>query len=1260
MTNTSTTVRAFATRELNRYATDYVREGWELVLIDFDDNDVTGFVSDPEAEAFVNDPALDISAARLAKGGAFKLPREESGRKNSVVPLANAAVKFQDIGGAFSDLIASKLLNRKGTRGKRIRLYRWEYGELLDYEENLIGTYRITDRSWNDGYKTLNCNDVREQLKLKKLQPRVFKLAESLSATQTTIKIKAGDQVLPFWPHREHYPVHPNRTMLYLRMTSGEVIGLDAENTTVSGDVYTSTRIERGVFQSVAEDITIEADATSDNLPDATESIYYVERTADFLLGLMHGFLFDGTELPSHWHAGMDLEAIDVFSLVYAAPDLAAFVWRLDDYGETTIKELIEKEVLKFMPSAMRINAAGEISLQRITDVLNVGGDEFLFSDGSNGGPANIVQGSFSAVAGKNSHIAGAIGLRYDYNPREDAYNSPVYIDDAVSEQTHGEASELILESKLLSSTAHTVSQVKRLLPHLANFYFGEYIEGAFTALPSTHRIRVGARVKLQGYPRDDSGGGSQSELLDRSVIIDWVDPNTASGGIRYGYYGTQEKALEYSQTVNAVDISIDQYRDGAIDIRDDLPSGAIENVDGIHYLRDGFYNLSFNKKYMFLDGPFYQRFDAQIHGADSGPMFQFWCADSWHSDSPMTIVTTAHGAGFGGLPGQLGSVGVGVPVQGVGGLVVAYRYTENSDRSSLQQRGASLRSSLGLAYQTFDSGAFIAPNLSNNDGLLSGVPGNLSGYGGVGGLPLQIKTDHALLGRRTDTFPGKQGAAPSAGILLVARGFTQGPEQAFITSGAASVFGDEERSFFTSPGSGSGPGAILAITDGNNALMNLDENHVKAFNGRTLYSSAMLRPEAAFVSVARDTGYTSFYRAQEEQVNYANSCAVAMYAPESSTVQGSRGFGSVFDGQPDFARDLIVTDRDLRPSSGNDGDISAWKDRLLSNESEPEMWVKVNTQWVLFEWTGQLRLLGRILVDAYRSNGTTRIYAGDEWPNNPLDNSLLWNQASNEILFRNESGQVSLFLDQPHDSGESTLLDPYFNRQLADTTDSAPGKYWITSQDPDELPRVDSRPGADNETSGSVGSDGGGSSSVPSPSNVRLLRYSSRSAELFWNKAAGFTNVRVTRNGETVQSSTDVTSYFLRDVTPDSVLTMGVSTLNDANGLRSNEVRATVNMGSSGGGGSAESTGISVTSASNGRIQGLAQGYEGRGVYISDTEGNTFSAGFGSDNVQSDGSWFSDSSHGLPNNLPSGRYKASVTQSGGANASDVRFDYTA
>ena len=278
MTGIATSIRLLPLlpgRQFNFFGLDHVIEGWEMVIIDFADNDVIGFVSDPGAIKFLNDPSLTISDARLAKGGAFKLPREESGRKNSVVPLANASVKFQDIGGAFSTLIAEKLVNRKGTRGKRVRMYRWQEGETLDYQANLIGTYRATDRSWNDGYKTLNCNDVREQLKLKKLAPRVFKLAESMTASQTTVKIIGRGVELPFWPHREHYPLHPNRTMLYLRMSSGEVIGLDAANTTVSGDIYTSTQIVRGVLQTDAADITVDEDATTDNLPDATESIYF-------------------------------------------------------------------------------------------------------------------------------------------------------------------------------------------------------------------------------------------------------------------------------------------------------------------------------------------------------------------------------------------------------------------------------------------------------------------------------------------------------------------------------------------------------------------------------------------------------------------------------------------------------------------------------------------------------------------------------------------------------------------------------------------------------------------------------------------------------------------------------------------------------------------------------------------------------------------------------------------------------------------------
>lgn len=1062
----------------------HIPNAHELAVIEFADNDRYGFVDTAAAQLNVNEAGLLISAGRLAVDGAFVLPKRETGNeKTGVTSLASATLKLQDLDGAVSNLIANKLANRKGTRGKTVRLYRWPVGTLRDPDEHIVGTYQIDNRDWDKGYRNLKLQDVKRSLKTKILIPRVFKLAASLALGQTTATLTSvDDKVMPFWRHSEDYPAEPGKDMFYFALSSDEIVGVDRNYATQTGREYVCTNLIRGALNTAykAKVINVDAGTEFDNLPSATEWPYIYERFPDMMLGLMAGELFSGLKFWPHWTAGLKREEVEELSLTQAAPELAHLPMVISGEPAAECKKLIEKHALAVTLCTLLTDRFGTFSLKRSTGGSSVGGDAITFDS------SNVEIGSWSKLDIITSEIKSLVAIRAGYDPVEKTYTEPVVIDDAVSQSTHGDADIYTIDAKWLPSSILTTAFIKRILPQLGAIHFGEQLKQSFTGLPSTAAVDVGQRVFVKGEARNDSAPGASAERLNRSMIVKSVDPNTKSGGIRYSCYGYSDKEQDYAQTANASDISLDSYRDGGTDIRDDLPAGAIyDNGNGLYFLENGIYPLSFNKKYMFLDGPLYQRYGAEIVGADDGPQFEFWIPHAYHSDSPRTIVTTGKGKGFGGAPGELGSRGFAIPIRGVGALGGQMKYGENSS-GDLYATSWTLRSSPGKQYLDYTTGDVPAIALANNNGVLSGLPANLSGYGGIGGgktfvtgVPRGFRG-----GTQQLDFDGKPGQRPSAGIMIVHRGFTQGVGQKFIVDGAAGVdpggtaisasvfWGAQGMSTNLSlqAGSGSGPGTIVMVGDGNVPSGDLGELHVDAFIGQTIHPGA--RPRSASSSRERAAPFHSFYEALP-RANMAAACAISIYAPAAAVAQDRLNvFQKLFEGQTDFSRDILITSSDVAPSGGNDGDFGGWSEYLDSGLEEPPIWINKAGTWSRFNWSGDERLLGKLVVTAHRTFKSTRVYGGTEVPANPQPNSVFLHTGSGEVLFLPGPGQRSqLFMQDLHDGGSSLISDYAMTKQVLQAQ-----HHWSESQDRWAKPVMSNAPIGDAPpTVGGIGGGGAG-----------------------------------------------------------------------------------------------------------------------------------------------------------------------------------------
>ena len=1027
---------------------EHYPETWDLTTIAFEDTDVIGFLSDPAAATFLDAiPGLIINNAVIAPGGVPK-PRITGGFEQGIRPLTSATFKYQDLGGALTDLIANRLANQKGLRGKIHRHYQWPKSEQLDIERDLVSTYQLTDRSWSDGYKSISAIDIARNFQTRIFEPRSWRLLEPISAAaeSLTIAIDPDDEPLPFWQHDRHYSTDPELSMLYIRAPNGEIIGAMTQ-TPVGAYSIRLSDLKRGALNTQGTAIEFNLENTEvANRPELKEWTYFEETLPNFLFGLMTGFTLDYRKLPAHWQMNTDRRWVSIPSLLYAAPELATLRLRAEDYGSTEGKRLIEKEILPFIPAIMPINELGQVQLIRVSSVR--GGSTFVF-DGS-----NIDMTSVKALGTKSTDIKSLVGIRAGYDARTKTFDAPVTMVDADSLATHGVGEPLVIDSKLLHSSITTQETIRALLPLMAERYLAEQDSIEFTGQPSTAEVKIASRAQLVvPWTRVDNQSSGGQAPLSHSVRIESINPNTRSGGVQYVARRSDSRIDQYRQTIEASVLSLAAYEEDAVDLRAALGVGAFELRSGIWYLEAGDYDVSTRLKYNFLHGPLYCEASASLIAVDNGPMVQLWVPHALHFDGSRAIVTTGRGYTRGGVPGQLGDHGYCAPIYGPGDLFITGRYDQNSS-SDYILRSQRLRSRSGRRYREFLSGDAPIIALTNTEGLVSGIPADLSGYGGPGGGRVKINGRLTSGAAFEQTWPGGSGKRGSAGVLTVSRGLTFGVSAKWILDGSDSdtvpqlVYVDSpvtQPSAYTSPGQGGGPGTALGLIDGNYPLPPL-ERHVSARVGAVPYLGG--RASDALVERFVGTGVRTHYEGVG-QIDLATTCSRAIQIPAAAIVQERlTGFAALFGAQSDFARDLIITADNVAPSGGNDGDLALWRDYADGNLDEPPMLERINGTWVRFEWTGDRRFLGRLAVDGYRSTGATRIY--DQLPDNARPNSLFWNQASNEVSYIQTDGSLDLFIPRPHDAGETILADPYFNRHVLEGVDS-----WDASQERFALPLV-------------------------------------------------------------------------------------------------------------------------------------------------------------------------------------------------------------
>jgi hypothetical protein len=1012
-------------------------EAWQLAIIEWTDAQTTGFVnkaaSIPAVQAAL--PGIVINGARIAPNG-YKRPRRDGPLDSGVVPIQKATVKLQDKGRAFSSLVSNNRASGIGVRGKVMRVYEWEAGEELDLAYNLVGTYRLDDRSWLNGQKSLTGLDIRRDLKKQIFEPEAYNLASSLGSVSTTITMNLpyslDDKALPFMQHDERYSSNPSELVLYVQLGSGEIVKLPSGTTTrVSAKQVTATSIERGALNTrhLIGAVPVDAGTTSDNLPELAEWIYIEETLPNLIRLITVGETFDGRAAAgSHHTINMDVRWLDEDSLLYSAPELASLPLRAENYGAVTVKDLIETEILPFLPGSMQVSAAGQIQLRRITKVTDYGSSVYTFDS------SVIDRSKLSAITTKVSHIKSAVAIRAGWDARTEKFGTPIFLTDGGLTNANDstlDAEALILESKLLHSSIQTFAQIRRLIPALAEHYLGELMIFSFQVKATAAVLDVGARcnVHLVDVP-DDASSQSGAPDINRSFVVTSVGPSGA--GMLYQVTGTSGQGARYEEALSAPSLSDEEYTRNSVPLEDDLPAGALVEIGGIYYLQPGTYPVSFKKKYRFTLGPLYHTAGSTITCADGeeGPMFKLFIPHAWHSDSATTVITTGKGTTLGGAAGQVGGNGYAVPTVGVGSMTVTGSYSQADESGDTQVAKWNYSSSPGVRAESYQTGDIAAIALSYNDGILQGLPADLSGYAGCGGGQTRINSryrSNTAVYAQIDGGAGKRG---SAGVMIICRGPTMSLAARFITTGldgdappTLSAPGDAQlpsgsNGLFTgAAGSASGPGIVIIGIDGPFPSIDI-EAHVEAYPGITQYSAGTLTTRMPGPTLNRtdSSSFTSHYRALDEYVNMASACTRVIYMPAAATVQEKpQGiFSSLAITRQQTGQISIRTTASaiVAPSYGLPGDLGIWDVALAGTSITPSAWIMNDAyQWVIVDWDLVETDYATLLFVSRTYGGTESVLsatrptgkpAGTHWLNSTNETEwILGVTPSEDIAFR-------------------------------------------------------------------------------------------------------------------------------------------------------------------------------------------------------------------------------------------------------------------
>ena len=423
----------------------------------------------------------------------------------------------------LTQILRTKDLAGKSLYGKKIVLRAGFEGLPFEYTE-ITNTHLFESITGGDLSYTINCYDIQYFAKKDNIFDPVHTiLTNNVLATDTTFPVSSTTK-FEMLHHGMSYSSEQNIKCGYFGLKKGdnfEVVAYTSKTTTSFDDCI------RGRFGTVPVDwYGLDSDGNSNEL-EVFEIIYFEIPVVKALYAVLTDNLYGdtGEHFPSGWTSSIDEQWIDTSSFVNIGTDL----WDINDdtkgkvckflgLKKTSAKTFIYQQLLPMIGCYLKVNANGELYIDRITEILSTASEDYEIDS------SGLVKID-NELLYDHSKILNYLKVNWSYDLIEDDFRRTSAFADSDSITKYNIVKEKEFNLKGMTATRHTRDFISHLFTVMQDQVASEPVECSVTAHPAYNIAECGDVVRLNvPYLEDYRGEGAINRAFEvRSVTVDWL-----------------------------------------------------------------------------------------------------------------------------------------------------------------------------------------------------------------------------------------------------------------------------------------------------------------------------------------------------------------------------------------------------------------------------------------------------------------------------------------------------------------------------------------------------------------------------------------------------------------------------------------------------------------------------------------------------------------------------------------------------------------
>lgn len=770
---------------------DHCQNPVYVAAIEFGPNDVV-WLSNGETNAELPSGATTVEAR-------IREPSPASSNLNPVelaTTIGGGTLDVVDINGTFSRLVQDKRLAGTGSRKAKVRLYEACKGNQVT-ADHLTHTLEWYNQSHSPGEVKLTLKELIYTTKETVLSASTAKLAKNYAITDTKLRLfdTGGadiSEMFPVFAHTSSYrnqrydgkenqglsPTQPydatseyNKTheaFGYVRMRDSGNLICHSGFTQYDGSVWEADIIDRGALGTTDSAIEISEDIDSaENFPDVEEVIYLEESVPEIVCMIWTGTSINGNRVFP-WGLDIPRSKVDLPSLALLSNDLQT-IPRVITSESSKAKEFLQDEILPIIGAFIDTNPDGKLSLKQLqTPTFDATGVATL--DHSN-----------SEVAGPvlidRDEVYNTIAILWGYNEASDSFRYRTTNNYLESAAIYGNTETKTIELKWLQPGAQTDAAIRTIIDRLAMQYAFERVSIKVKALPSMRYLAKG-QVVFCDYDgiRDSASADGNVITLKRPMIIVGTQRVKGTRQVVYSLMGYTRRPRSGNNSAEVQHLTLEQI----------TANSTRKNLNTVCNISGG--DIT-NPTTPLPVGSYFYDDDLRAINTTPYPLSGYGTVDLWMpTDKHFEENSTSgwfdgkgkglHKGGKGAVtagdhyvshatPGERGFFGSNT---GGGGVRVGSRHHGEHDNYVH-----------GLYVESLDNGAVTqalyddVPDLElrMEDGVILGLPEDLSGSGGGGGgwSSFRTKVDRDAQPSH-EFYDGADAGRGGAGFRLVCGSF--------------------------------------------------------------------------------------------------------------------------------------------------------------------------------------------------------------------------------------------------------------------------------------------------------------------------------------------------------------------------------------------------------------------------------------------------------------------------------------------------------